>query len=319
MSPNNKFIFLLFWFYCLLIGGFLNAQNHNTYALELSAFDKKVDLNYFEKMDNSKIYEVLDLNDIYRYWIDCKDKESAEKLRQEAINKGFINARIIDFKALEEHCKNTCGYTPPKVTNRGNNTTYKLNPDTRSPYSNTTNTDNTANNSTTDNYKIPTNEDFKKEDKNAISEDWKNNTKFDPAKDKIECLFYDYKSPYLRDLSKKELDKVAIFLLQNKKYTLKIYAHTDGNGSEDFNYKLSETRALIVHKYLIWRGIEDVRINDGPYGERLPIAINVLPDGTDSEEGRQLNRRVELEIYDETGKKINIVNPIIVPEHLRVR
>lgn len=325
MFPKQQFIFPTIFLSLLLIGNFLTAQTPNNYAVEVGAFDKKVQLNYFDKMPNSKVYEVVDLNEIYRYWIDCKDKTSAENLRQEAIQNGFINARIIDFKVLEEHCKNTCEYSRPQTTNRGtdrntNNTTDRTN--------NNTNDDRNKNSLSSklytdaatpsdDNYKIPTNEDFVKEDKTTKT-DWNKNPVFDINKDKIECLFYDYKSPYLRAESKKELDKVATLLLQNKNYTVKVFAHTDGNGGDDFNYKLSETRAIVVHKYLIFRGIEDKRIVDGPYGERHPIAKNEMPDGTDAEEGRQYNRRVELEIYDAAGQKINVVNPIIVPERLKI-
>lgn len=326
MSPKQKFIFPSILLSLLLIGNFLVAQTLDGYAVEVGAFDKKVQLNYFAKMSNSKIYEVLDLNDIYRYWIDCKDKASAETLRQEAIQNGFVNARIIDFKILEEHCKNTCEYSKPQATRRS---TDRNTDRTTNLANDNTNEDKNKNSLSTklytedaapneENYKIPTNEDFAKEDKTTKT-NLEKSPIFDINKDKIECLFYDYKSPYLRDQSKKELDKVATLLLQNKNYTVKVHAHTDGNGSDDFNYKLSETRAIVVHKYLNFRGIEDNRIVDGPYGERHPIAKNQMPDGTDAEEGRQLNRRVELEIYDAAGQKINVVNPIVVPEPLRIR
>lgn len=92
----------------------LFGQKMDTYAVEVGAYDEKVQLNYFSKMENLTVYEVFDVNDIYRYWIDVGDKQGAEKLRQNAIEKGFVNARIIDFAAMKEHCKATCGYTPPK-------------------------------------------------------------------------------------------------------------------------------------------------------------------------------------------------------------
>lgn len=315
MSPKQQFIFLTILLSLLLVGDTLTAQTSNGYAVEVGAFDQKVQLNYFAKISNSKVYEVVDLNDIYRYWIDCKDKTSAESLRQEAIQNGFVNARVIDFKVLEEHCKNTCEYSRPKATNR-DRTTGNTNPDKNN--NNLSSKLYTTSAPNDDNYKIPTNEDFVKENKTAKT-DLSKNPVFDINKDRIECLFYDYKSPYLRDVSKKELDKVATLLLQNKNYTVKVLAHTDGNGSEDFNYKLSETRAIVVRKYLNFRGIEDKQIIDGPYGEHRPIAKNEMPDGKDAEEGRQYNRRVELEIYDAAGQKINVVNPIIVPEPLRIR
>jgi len=326
MSQKQQFRFLTILLSLLLVSNFSTAQTLNSYAVEVGAFDQKVKWNYFAKMPNSKVYEVVDLNDIYRYWVDCKDKTSAETLRQEAIQNGFVNARIIDFKVLEEHCKNTCGYSRPQATNRNtdrntNNTTDRTNSNTnddenKNSLSNKQYTDAATPND--DNYKIPTNEDFAKEDKTPKT-DLSKNPVFYINKDKIECLFYDYKSPYLREQSKKELDKVATLLLQNKNYTVKVFAHTDGNGSDDFNYKLSKTRAIVVHKYLNFRGVEDKQIVDGLYGERRPIAKNEMPDGTDAEAGRQYNRRVELEIYNVAGQKINVVNAIVIPERLRIR
>ncbi len=294
MKPTiqpSQFIFRPLVWVALVFWGLPLMAQPKAYAVEVGAFEKKVRLDYFSKLSESDVYEVVDVNDIYRYWIDSKDKESAESLRQNAIEKGFVHARIIDFKALEEHCKASCGYTPPKVTNRKHNETFKLRDQ---------------------DYKIPTKDDFEREDSQANVD-----LVFDPKKDKINCLFYDYKSPHLRKKSKEELDKTASALLQNKQYTVKFYAHTDANGSDEYNYKLSEARAIIAQKYLVWRGVEAHRISNGPFGERRPIALNALKDGSDSPEGRQLNRRIELVIFDENGKELDLVNPIVVPSNLK--
>ena len=81
----------------------------------------------------------------------------------------------------------------------------------------------------------------------------------------------------------------------------------------DFN------RAKIAQKYLNFRGIKDNQIKNGPFGERRPIAMNALKGGADTPEGRQLNRRIELVIYDENGKELNLVKPIIVPSNLKIK
>ena len=279
----------------LTFGSLVNLQAQKTYAVEVGAFEKKVDLNYFYKLPEADVYEVLDVNDIYRYWIDCKDKTAAEILRQGAINQGFVNARLIDFKVMEEHCKATCGYTPPPVTNRRDD--FKLRDQ---------------------DYKIPTNEDFEKDDPQPENIDLGNPNFFDLNKDKIDHIFFDYKSPDLRKKSKEELDKIASVLIQYPKFTVKIYAHTDANGSDAYNYKLSEARARITHKYLNFRDIGDSRISNGPFGERRPIALNALADGSDTPAGRQLNRRVELVICDENGKELDLIKPIVVPSDLKI-
>ena len=66
--------------------------------------------------------------------------------------------------------------------------------------------------------------------------------------------------------------------------------HTDGKGSVAYNQKLSEQRAKAVYDYLIERGVAPERIQAEGRGESQPIDTN------DTEEGRQNNRRVEIEI-----------------------
>lgn len=141
---------------------------------------------------------------------------------------------------------------------------------------------------------------------------------YNPQKEKIACLFYDYDSPNLRAASKRELDKVASLLLQNKTYSVNIYAHTDANGSDTYNDKLSAARARVAHKYLNWRGVKDNQISNGPFGERKPIAANTFKNGKDSPDGRQFNRRVELAILDPNGKELDLIYPIKVPDNYKI-
>lgn len=282
-----SFLFILLL--CCSCFSSLWAQS-NPYAVEVGAFDQKVALDYFSKMENTTVYEVVDVNDIYRYWIDSKDKKSAGALRKKAINKGFINARVIDFAILKEHCKASCGYTPPKATGRNG----------------------------IRNFTLPTDAEFEKNNpsKNA---DIGSTRFFDLNKEQIECIFFDYDRADLRSKSKEELDKVASVLLQKKSYKVKLYAHTDANGSNSYNDRLSEARAQMAHQYLVWRGVADGQIVNGPFGEQRPIACNALKNGADTPEGRQLNRRVELAIFDENGKDLGIVKDIEVPTQLQLK
>ncbi len=61
-------------------------------------------------------------------------------------------------------------------------------------------------------------------------------------------------------------------------------------GSDSYNQRLSEDRANAVRNYLIEQGVSSDRIEAVGYGEKQPVATN------DTEEGRQLNRRVEFKI-----------------------
>jgi len=81
-----------------------------------------------------------------------------------------------------------------------------------------------------------------------------------------------------------------MYLARNPQIHIKIVGHTDNVGKDAANQKLSDGRANAVMKDLIERGIAPERIQAEGRGETQPIDTN------DTEEGRQNNRRVEIEI-----------------------
>ena len=80
------------------------------------------------------------------------------------------------------------------------------------------------------------------------------------------------------------------FLSTNANSRIKIIGHTDSVGKDDFNQRLSEGRANAIREELIKRGIAADRLEAEGRGESEPMADN------ETEEGRALNRRVEIEI-----------------------
>ena len=71
---------------------------------------------------------------------------------------------------------------------------------------------------------------------------------------------------------------------------LVVVGHTDATGTDSYNQGLSKRRSASASRYLRSRGVtRDIRALGR--GETEPIA------GNDSEEGRRLNRRVEVAIY----------------------
>jgi outer membrane protein OmpA-like peptidoglycan-associated protein len=90
-----------------------------------------------------------------------------------------------------------------------------------------------------------------------------------------------------------ELDKLVVILKENPTMNISINGHTDGQGEELSNQKLSEDRAKAVRDYLISKGIAPGRLISKGYGETKPVASN------DDSEGRRKNRRVEIEILRE--------------------
>ncbi len=84
-----------------------------------------------------------------------------------------------------------------------------------------------------------------------------------------------------------ELDLVVSFLKSNPRVRIELAGHTDNRGIPGQNVKLSQARVEKVKSYLVSQGIEKKRITGKGYGGSNPIASN------DTEETRQLNRRVE--------------------------
>lgn len=84
------------------------------------------------------------------------------------------------------------------------------------------------------------------------------------------------------------LDKLADVVVRYGKTTLTIVGHTDDVGSNDYNQKLSERRALSVAQFLESRRVDGMRLATAGKGETVPVASNA------SNAGRQANRRVEI-------------------------
>lgn len=112
----------------------------------------------------------------------------------------------------------------------------------------------------------------------------------------FENILFDFDKFFLRDKSKNVLDNVYNFMNENPTVTIRLDGHTDWFGSEPYNVKLSERRALSAHKYLIDKGIQPNRIANAWFGETKPAVSNTNPDGSDNPDNRQLNRRVEIKI-----------------------
>jgi OOP family OmpA-OmpF porin len=69
-----------------------------------------------------------------------------------------------------------------------------------------------------------------------------------------------------------------------------VEGHTDSTGKPEYNQRLSERRADTVRDLLIQYGVPASRLSIKGYGMSNPVADNSTP------EGRQANRRVQLEI-----------------------
>ncbi len=103
-------------------------------------------------------------------------------------------------------------------------------------------------------------------------------------------IFFDFDKATLRPESTSELERLIKLLTDIPTMKIEIGGHTDSKGSDDYNMKLSASRAESVVTYLATHGIDKSRLTSKGYGETKPMATN------DTDEGRQLNRRTEFEI-----------------------
>ena len=75
---------------------------------------------------------------------------------------------------------------------------------------------------------------------------------------------------------------------------ISIEGHTDSKGSESYNMRLSEQRAIAVSKALFAHGLARNRTQTKWFGETAPLMPDTLSDGSDNPEGLAANRRVEV-------------------------
>lgn len=84
------------------------------------------------------------------------------------------------------------------------------------------------------------------------------------------------------------LNSVAIVLRKYNRTLVDVNGHTDSSGSDEYNDRLSQRRALSVADYIASQGVDPRRFAVNGYGESDPIATNDTPAG------RATNRRVEI-------------------------
>lgn len=101
-------------------------------------------------------------------------------------------------------------------------------------------------------------------------------------------ILFDTNKATIKSSSKTVLDDLGKALKENASVKISIVGHTDSDGNDSENLKLSEKRAQSVANYFVTNfGIEKSRMTTSGKGESEPISDN------DSEERKKENRRVE--------------------------
>jgi len=89
-----------------------------------------------------------------------------------------------------------------------------------------------------------------------------------------------------------DLESLINILLVRDELKITLEGHTDNNGTEEYNMRLSENRVKAVKDFIVANGIDASRIKTSFFGESKPIADN------NTEEGQAKNRRVEMKIIE---------------------
>lgn len=113
----------------------------------------------------------------------------------------------------------------------------------------------------------------------------------------LDNIYFESNSVEFKPASKASLNQLYRILTDNPDLIVQINAHTDNEGSSSYNQELSQKRAQAVIDYLIQRGIGANRLKPKGYGQSQPIGDN------NTEEGRQLNRRITFQIIGSLQKQ----------------
>jgi outer membrane protein OmpA-like peptidoglycan-associated protein len=109
-------------------------------------------------------------------------------------------------------------------------------------------------------------------------------------------VLFDTGRAELKSGSTRDMNKLADFFKTYPERTALVEGFTDSVGGLAANQELSNRRADAVRAALVDMGVARDRINARGYGEAFPVA------GNDSASGRQMNRRVEIVLSDDSGQ-----------------
>lgn len=105
-------------------------------------------------------------------------------------------------------------------------------------------------------------------------------------------IYFETAKATIKPRSYGDLTRIAEILQQFPNVRFYIDGHTDNVGNDTYNLALSRRRAAAVVTFLENKGVDGRQLESRGFGESRPIESN------SSEGGRQLNRRVEINLID---------------------
>lgn len=100
-------------------------------------------------------------------------------------------------------------------------------------------------------------------------------------------ILFDVNKSSIKGESMGAINEIVRMIKEHSDLKFSIEGHTDSDGDDSFNQKLSEERAASVKNVLVQSGIDASRLTTKGWGESKPVDSNSTP------EGKANNRRVE--------------------------
>ena len=120
----------------------------------------------------------------------------------------------------------------------------------------------------------------------------------------LDIVYFALDKAVIQKRSFELLDEVARVLGAHPEITkIRVEGHTDSQGNDAYNKKLSQRRADAVMAYLIKKGVAVDRLEAHGFGEEVPKDTNA------TKEGRAANRRVEFTIVGGAGVTVQPTGP----------
>jgi len=131
-------------------------------------------------------------------------------------------------------------------------------------------------------------------------------------------VLFDFDGDIIRPDGVSDLEVFHTALVEGDVEELLIVGHTDSEGTDEYNLDLGLRRAGAVATILAVLGFDVDLMEIDSAGESLPKVSNTHPDGSDDPVGRQINRRVDVEILRVREQKVTSTKVIQVEKNPQI-
>jgi OmpA-OmpF porin, OOP family len=109
----------------------------------------------------------------------------------------------------------------------------------------------------------------------------------------LKPIEFEFGKAVIKPVSYPILDEVVELMKSRPSVRIGVYGHTDNQGSDAINTRLSRERAVACKNYIGSKGVAPGRLDAKGFGPTQPVADN------NSDDGRARNRRVDFKILNE--------------------